>query len=151
MSLPLLFAVDKCCRWEQPVSCTSLREGEGKDLCISSLIAEHASKSVDLATLALISIKVASNNCTNTTIYIKKTIDTKKLEPMVEQNFQDCEDNYISTTQQLDGALLSLVSKSNKDTKTFLDSAIDDAITCDNWSRKMPGNQLELPHRNNMF
>ncbi|MBA0610182.1 hypothetical protein Godav_011057 [Gossypium davidsonii] len=134
-----------------PLVAQACEKVKAKDLCISSLMAEHASKSADLAMLALISIKVASNNGTNTSFYIKKTLDTKKLEPAVEQNFQDCEDNYISATQQLDGAVSSLVSKNYKDTKMFLESAIDDAITCDNGLRKMPGNQLELPHRNIMF
>ncbi|EOX95138.1 hypothetical protein QUC31_004874 [Theobroma cacao] len=122
-----------------------------KDLCISSLEAEHASQDADLAALALIALKVASNNGSDTSVYIKKILDGSNLEPTVEQNFQDCSENYLSATQQLDDSLAALVSKAYKDAKVWLEAAITDAITCESGLKQSPGNELELFSRNNIF
>ena len=122
-----------------------------KDLCISSLEAEHASQDADLSALALIAVRVASNNGSDTSVYIKKILDGKNLEPAVEQNFEDCLENYISAMQQLDDSLEALVSKNYKDVKTWLEVAITDATTCETELKQSPGNELELFNKNNIF
>lgn len=122
-----------------------------KDLCISSLEAEHASQDADLAALALIAIKVASNKGSDTSVYIKKILDTTNLEPAVEQNYEDCADHYGSAMQQLDDSLEALVSKNYRDVKTWLDVAITDATSCGNGLKQGPGNELELFGKNDKF
>ncbi|XP_022759691.1 pectinesterase inhibitor-like [Durio zibethinus] len=121
------------------------------DLCISSLEAEHATQDADLAALALIAIKVASNNGSDTSVYMKKTLDGTTLEPAVEQNFEDCLDNYGSAMQQLDDSLAALVSRNYKDVKTWLQVAIDDATTCETGLKQRPGNDSDLLNKNNIF
>ncbi|XVF32805.1 hypothetical protein REPUB_Repub17cG0114400 [Reevesia pubescens] len=127
------------------------KKAEYKDLCTSSLEAEHASQDADLAALALIAIKVASNNGSDTSVYIKKSLDATNLEPTVEQNFVDCSDNYGSAMAQLDDSLAALVSKNYKDVKTWLGAAIDAATTCEIALKQGPGNELELFNKNNIF
>ncbi|XVF72659.1 hypothetical protein PTKIN_Ptkin12aG0137700 [Pterospermum kingtungense] len=122
-----------------------------RDLCYSSLMAEHASQDADLAALALIAIKIASNNGSDTSVYIKKILDTTTLEPTVEQNYEDCGDHYGSALSQLDDALEALVSKNYRDVKTWLDVAITDATECETALRKGPGNELELVNKNEIF
>ncbi|XVE77583.1 hypothetical protein DITRI_Ditri13aG0075200 [Diplodiscus trichospermus] len=122
-----------------------------KDLCISSLEAEHASQDADLAALALIAVKVASNNGSDTAVYINKILDRTDLEPAVEQNFEDCSENYISAMQQLDDSIASLVSKGYKDVKTWLQAALTDAIACETGLEQSPGNELELYDKNKIF
>ncbi|XVE73352.1 hypothetical protein DITRI_Ditri11bG0111000 [Diplodiscus trichospermus] len=122
-----------------------------KDLCISSLEAEHASQDADLAALALIAVKAASNNGSDTSVYIKKTLDGTSLEPTVEQNFEDCSENYGSAMQQLDDSLAALVSKNYTDVKTWLQVAITDSTTCENGLKQSPGYELEMFNKNNIF
>ncbi|XP_022769803.1 pectinesterase inhibitor 9-like [Durio zibethinus] len=123
-----------------------------KDLCISSLEAEYASQDADLAALALIAVEVASKNGSDTSVYIKKTLDGTNLEPTVEQNFEDCSENYVSAMEQLDDSLEALVSKNYEDVKTWLEAAITDATTCETQLIKQsPGEEMELFNKNNVF
>ncbi|XWS36150.1 hypothetical protein CRYUN_Cryun20dG0060000 [Craigia yunnanensis] len=144
--LPLLNAAGK-----NPLIAETCQKAKYKDLCISSLEAEHASQDANLAALALIAVKVASNNGSDTSVYIKKLLDSTNLEPAVEQNFEDCLENYISAMQQLDDSLASLVSKGYKDVKTWLKTAITDSTTCETGLKQSPGNELELLNKNNIF
>ncbi|XVF22178.1 hypothetical protein REPUB_Repub12eG0151400 [Reevesia pubescens] len=124
---------------------------KNKDLFISSLEAEQASQEADLSTLALISIKVATNNGSDTSVYIKKTLDGTDFEPAVEQNFEDCSENYESAMEQLDDSLLALLSMNYKDAKTWLQAAIDDATTCENGMKQSDADKLELSSKNDIF
>ncbi|XWS46622.1 hypothetical protein CRYUN_Cryun14cG0084400 [Craigia yunnanensis] len=72
--LPLLNAAGK-----NTLVAETCQKAKYKDLCISSLEAEHAgqdaNQNADLAALALIAVKVASNNGSDTSVYIKKLLD----------------------------------------------------------------------------
>lgn len=124
-----------------------------KDLCISSLEAEHASQdAADLASLVMIAIKVATNNGSDTSVFIKKKLDNTKLEPTVEQNFEDCSENYMSAMQQLDDSVGSLQSKSYDDVQIWLEAAITDATACETGLMKQKeGDELELFNRTTNF
>ncbi|XVF80609.1 hypothetical protein PTKIN_Ptkin15bG0087300 [Pterospermum kingtungense] len=122
-----------------------------KDLCISSLETEHASQDADLPAIAFISIKVASNKGSDTSVYVKKTLDSTKLEPSVEQNFEDCSENYISALQQLDDSVASMVSKGYDDVITWLEGAITDAMSCETGVKQKMGQELELFNKTTEF
>ncbi|OMO63878.1 Pectinesterase inhibitor [Corchorus capsularis] len=124
-----------------------------KDICISSLEAEHATKDAgDLATIALIAVKVATNNGSSTANYIKKILDNPKVtEPAVQETFDDCSDHYISAMQQLDDALEALVSKDYKDAKVWLGAAVTDASSCESDLNAGAGDDAELNNKNSVF
>ncbi|KAG8475321.1 hypothetical protein CXB51_031951 [Gossypium anomalum] len=136
-----------------PLLTETCQKVKNKDLCTSSLGAEHATQDAkDVAALALIAINVASNHGVNTSVYIKKQLlDGKILEPTTEQNFEDCSENYEDAMQELDDGLAGTLSRDFKQVKIELESAIDDADTCISVLNQKAGKDKELYEKTNHF
>lgn len=136
-----------------PLLTETCKKVKNKDLCLSSLGAEHATQDAkDVAALVLIAINVATNHGANNSIYVKKQLlDGKILEPTTEQNFEDCSENYEDAMQELDDALAVTLSRDFKQVKIELESAIDDADTCISVLNQRGGKDKELYNRTNHF
>ncbi|XP_039036751.1 pectinesterase inhibitor-like, partial [Hibiscus syriacus] len=130
--------------------CQKVRE---KNLCLSSLSAEHAGQDAkDIAAVGLIAINVASNNGSAISVFIKNTlVDREHLGPSVEQNFEDCAENFDDAMQELDDALELITSKDFKNLKTEMGAAIDDADACAMLLNQSGGKDLELFNKANIF
>ncbi|KAK8654353.1 hypothetical protein V6N13_128322 [Hibiscus sabdariffa] len=125
-----------------------------KDLCLSSLSAEHASRDAkDVVTLGLIAINVAANNGSNTTAFIRQTLleSAELMAPTTEQNFEDCSDNFEDAMQELDDALAFITSKDFKSMKTEVGTAMDDADECASVLNQTEGKDMELFKKTKIF
>ncbi|KAK8946603.1 hypothetical protein KSP39_PZI006405 [Platanthera zijinensis] len=101
-------------------------------LCISSLSAEPPSAAADLRMLAIIAVRVASNNTSQTAAYLDELQDADgEVEPTLYQCVGDCAELYIDAAEQLDTATAAIDDGEDEDTLTWLEAAVADVASCE--------------------
>lgn len=122
-----------------------------KDICIASLESEPASQKADLHGLALIALRLATSNATDTSTYIIQSLKNATIDPVIEQCLSDCSEHYLGATEQLDDSLAALTARGYGDVNTWVKAAIADAQACEDGFKEQGVNSSVLSHRNNMF
>ncbi|KAJ7972989.1 putative Pectinesterase inhibitor [Quillaja saponaria] len=125
------------------------QQAHAKDICINGLRSDPNSLTADLKGLALIAIRVAASNATDTSEHLKLLLNDDSMDPAVQQGLTDCMDSYIDASQQLDDSVVSLLENSNQvDVRAWLLAAVAAADTCED---SLKGNEKLLQQKNLVF
>ena len=102
-----------------------------KGLCVDTLAADPISQGTANQTgLALVALRVASQNASDITELIKASVNDPSLAPAVQQGLSDCMDNYVDAAEQLDDSLAALLAGAHDDLSTWVNVAIADSDSC---------------------
>ena len=101
------------------------------DLCITSLASDPISEGANQTGLALVALKVASQNASDITDQVKVLANDDSLEPGVQQGVSDCMDHYLDAAEQLEDSIAALLVGAFDDVKTWVNVAIGDVDQCD--------------------
>lgn len=119
-----------------------------KDLCVSTLVADPLSQQANQTGLALVALRVASQNASDITEHIKMEVNNVTLDPAVQQGLSDCMDNYVDAAEQLDDSLAALLAGAYDDLGTWVNVAIADADSCEN---SIKGLKTGMSKKNALF
>lgn len=129
------------------------KQSTDEELCFSSFKKHpESAKTHDLTSLGMIALNITSSNASSILEYIEFLQKKSGLGPVVEQRLDDCTNNYMDATEQLDDSVAGLMANSYKDVRVWVQVAITDAWTCENGYTKSSGkSSWVLTHYNNVF
>ncbi|WCJ22249.1 hypothetical protein M5689_004346 [Euphorbia peplus] len=99
--------------------------------CVTTFKLNPDSKNATLRQLGIIALKTAAKNATDTSEYIEKALNATNLEPETQQGLSDCLEQYIDANEQIDNSVAALLSKADKDIRTWLNAALAGVKSCD--------------------
>ncbi|XP_031256002.1 pectinesterase 3-like [Pistacia vera] len=128
-------------------------QSKDKELCFSSFKTNPESERThDLTSLAMIALNITSSNASNTLEYITFLRKNSSLDPVIEQSLDDCTDNYMDASEQLDDSVAALTANAYKDVRVWVEVAISDAQSCEQGYTTTSGkSSWLLTHHNNIF
>ncbi|KAF5744126.1 pectinesterase inhibitor-like [Tripterygium wilfordii] len=110
------------------------------------------SQRADFMGVALIAIRLASDNAVDTSSYIKSLLnDTVDMDPSIEQGLFDCSDQYLDAIEQLSNSMAALVDNDYKDLYVWINTAMSDAKSCEEGFKDVKDHPSVLTDRNNQF
>ena len=121
------------------------------DICMASLRTDPNSGQADMEGLALIALKVAHANATDTSQHIAKLLNNSALDPFIEQCLTDCSEQYLDAVEQIEDSLVALTAKGFHDVDAWVKAAIADVDTCEQGFKEKPDYESMLTHRNIIF
>lgn len=119
-----------------------------KGLCVDTLAADPISQGANQTGLALVALRVASQNASDITEHIKVSVNDASLAPAVQQGLSDCMDNYVDAAEQLDDSLAALLAGAHDDLNTWVNVAIADSDSCE---KSIKGFKTGMSKKNVMF
>lgn len=118
------------------------------ELCEKSLVMDPNSGQADMEGLALISLKVALENATETSHHMSKMLNDSTLDPFIEQCLMDCVEQYWDAMDQIEDSLAAVTSKDYHDVNDWVKAAIADADTCELGFTEKPGYESMVTQNN---